>query len=161
MSRIKSMRWLLMGALLWSTLGLALAEPAAACKQLDGSPSSSAKHDCRRTPIPSGQDEQGTLTEADIPTGTGGFFRDYEVQLQDGDSVAIDLVSNEFDPIVSLIKPDGTPMGDNDDSPEGSTNSLLFVRIKESGAYIVRVSSFGETGGGAFTLTVTRLAPID
>ncbi|NEO84645.1 MAG: peptidase [Spirulina sp. SIO3F2] len=114
-----------------------------------------------RTAISSGQDQQDTLTENDIPTGDGGFFRDYEVQLQAGDNVAIDLVSNEFDPIVSLIKFDGTPIGDNDDSPEGTTDSLLFVRIKESGAYIVRVRSFGETGGGAFTLTVTRLAPVD
>jgi hypothetical protein len=119
------------------------------------------KQACTRPVLSSGEARVDTLSEQDIPTGDGGFFRDYQVNLQAGDNVAIDLESNEFDPIVSLIKPDGTPLGDNDDAPGGGTNSLLFTRIKESGAYIVRVRSFGETGGGEFTLTVTRLVPVD
>ncbi|MGB0560313.1 MAG: PPC domain-containing protein [Spirulinaceae cyanobacterium] len=167
MSSVRYKQWLLMGALVCSALsfGVATPTPAQSCnaKSLNEplAQSSSRKQRCQRPMIASGQDQQGTLTEEDIPNGEGGFFRDYEVELREGDSVAIDLVSNEFDPIVALIKPDGTPMGNNDDSPEGTTNSLLFLRIKETGDYIVRVSAFGETGGGAFTLTVTRLAPVD
>lgn len=102
-----------------------------------------------------------TLTEKDIPTGQGGFARDYKVNLTDIDQVAIDLMSDEFDAIVSLIAPDGTTVAENDDGPDGTTNSLLFARIQETGDYIVRVRAFGESGIGSFNLKVTRLRPIN
>jgi hypothetical protein len=101
------------------------------------------------------------LSEKDIPTGQGGFARDYRVTLTDVDQVAIDLISDSFDAIVSLIGPDGTTVAENDDGPDGTTNSLLFARIQTTGDYIVRVRAFGEGGVGNFTLKVTRLRPID
>lgn len=100
-----------------------------------------------------------TLTENDIPTGEGGFARDYHVQLEKGDQVAIDLTSDNFDSMVMLIAADGATIAENDDGPDGTTNSLLFSRITEAGKYIVRVRAFGETSGGKFTLKVTRLKP--
>ena len=101
------------------------------------------------------------LTDQDIPTGEGGFARDYQVELEKGDQVAIDLKSDEFDTVVVLIARDGSTVGSNDDGPEGGTNSLLFARIKETGSYIVRVRTFGVTGGGEFTLKVDRLRPVN
>ena len=100
-----------------------------------------------------------TLTENDIPTGEGGFARDYFVQLEKGDQVAIDLTSDNFDSMVMLIAEDGATIAENDDGPDGTTNSLLFSRINETGKYIVRVRAFGDTSGGDFTLKLTRLRP--
>jgi hypothetical protein len=100
-----------------------------------------------------------TLTENDIPTGEGGFARDYYVQLQKGDQISIDLTSDNFDSMVILIAADGATVAENDDGPDGTTNSLLFSRINEAGKYIVRVRAFGETSGGKFTLKLTRLKP--
>ena len=100
-----------------------------------------------------------TLTENDIPTGDGGFARDYFVQLEKGDQVAIDLTSDNFDSMVMLIADDGATVAENDDGPDGTTNSLLFSRITEAGKYIVRVRAFGDTSGGKFTLKLTRLRP--
>ncbi|MBE9115054.1 PPC domain-containing protein [Lusitaniella coriacea LEGE 07157] len=108
----------------------------------------------------SGNEIDDVLSDKDIPTGEGGFARDYRVSLENGDQVAIDLLSDEFDTIVTLISADGSTVAENDDGPDGSTNSLLFARISETGEYIVRVRAFGETGGGDFTLKVTRLRPI-
>ncbi|MEM8604521.1 MAG: PPC domain-containing protein [Cyanobacteria bacterium P01_H01_bin.121] len=102
-----------------------------------------------------------TLSESDIPTGQGGFARDYRVSLQAGDQVAIDLVSDSFDTIVTLLADDGSTIAENDDGPDGTTNSLLFTRITQSGDYIVRVRSFGEATGGLFTLKITRLRPVE
>ena len=101
-----------------------------------------------------------TLSERDIPTGEGGFARDYLVQLEAGDQVAIDLMSEEFDSILLLLAADGSTIAENDDGPDGSTNSLLFARITENGKYIVRVRAFGETGGGKFSLKLNRLRPV-
>lgn len=112
-------------------------------------------------PLPSGNEVSDTLSDRDIPTGEGGFSRDYSVELEAGDQVAIDLISDDFDSIVMLLAGDGSTIAENDDGPDGSTNSLLFSRITESGKYVIRVRAFGETGSGNFTLKVTRLRPIE
>ena len=108
-------------------------------------------------PLSSEQEITDNLSEEDIPTGEGGFARDYYIDLRKGDQVAVDLVSDDFDTIVLLIGEDGTKIGENDDGTDGSTNSLLFTRIDENGRYIVRVRAFGETSGGKFRLKVSRL----
>jgi hypothetical protein len=102
-----------------------------------------------------------TLTDKDIPTGEGGFARDYTIDLQKGDQVAIDLKSENFDGVLILLAADGSTVAENDDGPDGGTNALLFARITESGKYIVRVRAFGETGGGKFTLKLTRLRAVE
>ena len=99
------------------------------------------------------------LTKDDIPTGDGGFARDYFVELEKGDQVTIDLTSDNFDSMVMLIAEDGAKVAENDDGPDGTTNSLLFSRINEGGKFIVRVQAYGDTSGGKFTLKLTRLKP--
>lgn len=101
-----------------------------------------------------------TLSDKDIPTGQGGFARDYTVKLNKGDNLAVDLSSENFDSIITLLAPDGSTLAENDDGPDGTSNSLLFTRINETGTYIIRVRSFGETGVGSFKLKVTKLQPI-
>lgn len=110
--------------------------------------------------LPATNEVSDTLSEKDIPTGEGGFARDYSVKFNQGDNVAIDLTSDNFDSIVILMAPNGSMIAENDDGPDGSTNSLLFHRITNTGTYIVRVRAFGETGGGNFKLKVTRLKPL-
>ncbi|ESA37839.1 peptidase domain protein [Leptolyngbya sp. Heron Island J] len=102
-----------------------------------------------------------TLSENDIPTGVGGFARDYSVELFEGDQITIDVISEEFDTLVSLIGDDGTTVSENDDGPDGSTNSLLFARISKSGQYTVRVRSYAGQGEGAFYLKLARLREIE
>jgi hypothetical protein len=111
-------------------------------------------------PITANTTVDDRLTVGDMPTGEGGFARDYRINLQAGDQVSIDLRSDEFDTMVMLIGDDGTTIVANDDSTEGGTNSLAFARITESGDYIVRVRTYAATGGGAFSLAVTRLQPV-
>jgi hypothetical protein len=102
-------------------------------------------------------DVPGTLSDRDIPLGDGGFARDYTIQLTAGDQVAIDLISDNFDPVVALLTKEGKTVGKNDDGPDGTSNSLLFARVKKTGSYLVRVQGFSDTSGGNFTLRVSRL----
>lgn len=108
-------------------------------------------------PLVIGSQVKNTLSDKDIPTGQGGFARDYILNLKVGDQILIELKSDKFDTIVTLIGTNGKTIAENDDGPDGTTNSLLFARIVKSGNYIVRVSAFGKIGGGPFTLKVTRL----
>ncbi|HEY9764190.1 MAG TPA: PPC domain-containing protein [Trichocoleus sp.] len=110
--------------------------------------------------LPNSRELTDTLTEKDIPTGLGGFARDYTVYLENGDQVAIDVTSEEFDTLVSLMDTSGTTVSENDDGPDGTTNSLLFARITESGTYTVRVRSYAGQGTGQFFLKVARLREV-
>jgi hypothetical protein len=110
--------------------------------------------------LPDSNEINDTLSDRDIPTGQGGFARDYVVEFKEGDSVAIDLASDSFDAILTLLAENGSTVAENDDGPDGSNNALLFTRISKTGKYIVRVRAFGETGIGNFTLKITRLQPV-
>ncbi|MBW4605829.1 MAG: PPC domain-containing protein [Hassallia sp. WJT32-NPBG1] len=111
-------------------------------------------------PLPNTGEISDTLSDKDIPTGQGGFARDYFVKLTKGDNLAVDLSSDSFDSIITLLGPDGATLAENDDGPDGSSNSLLFTRIIQTGNYIIRVRSFGETGVGTYKLKVTKLQPV-
>jgi hypothetical protein len=111
------------------------------------------------TPIqlPANGQVTDTLSERDIPTGDGGFARDYSIKLTAGDQVAIDVTSESFDTVVILLTAEGKSIGKNDDGPDGTSNSLLFTRIKDTGTYTIRVQGFGETSSGEFKLKVSKL----
>ncbi|MGB3297710.1 MAG: PPC domain-containing protein [Phormidesmis sp.] len=108
----------------------------------------------------SSQEVQDTLSTADIPTGTGGFARDYTIALEADDQITVDAISEEFDTLVTLMDSNGVIVNENDDGPDGSTNSLLFARITEPGTYTIRVRSYAGGGAGPFSLKLTRLRPI-
>lgn len=108
-------------------------------------------------PMPESNQVSDSLTDKDIPTGSGGFARDYLVTFTEGEQVVIDLTSDEFDTIITLIGPDGAAVAENDDAPDGSTNSMLFARVSKAGTYIIRVSPYAGQGIGRFNLKVTPL----
>jgi hypothetical protein len=110
--------------------------------------------------MPGSREITDSLTEKDIPTGFGGYARDYTVYLEDGDQVAIDVISEEFDTLVTLMNKDGNTVAENDDGPDGTTNSLLFARITETGTYTVRVRAYAGQGTGEFFLKVARLREV-
>ena len=112
-------------------------------------------------PIPlEGAELSDELSSADIPTGFGGFAKDYVVNLEAGDQITVDAISEEFDTLVTLMDANGIIVNENDDGPDGSTNSLLFARINESGKYTVRVRSYAGDGAGPFSVKFARLRPI-
>jgi hypothetical protein len=111
-------------------------------------------------PLPASREVNDTLSDRDIPTGAGGFARDYTVNLEAGDQVVIDVTSDEFDTLVILMNKAGVTVGENDDGPDGTTNSLLFARITESGTYTVRVRAYAGQGTGNFYLKVARLREV-
>jgi hypothetical protein len=108
-------------------------------------------------PLPPNGEVKDVLYEKDIPTGEGGFAKDYAIKLTSGDQIAIDLSSEVFDPVIILISAEGKTVSKNDDGPDGTSNSLLFTRIKNSGNYVIRVQGFGETSSGEFKLKVSKL----
>lgn len=113
-------------------------------------------------PIPlEGNEVTDVLSDKDIPTGQKGFARDYVIQTEKDDRLEISLTAEAFDTVVTLLGKDGDVIAENDDAASDTTNSLLFTKIRKSGAYVVRVQSFGGSSGGKFTLKVTKLRPVN
>jgi len=109
------------------------------------------------TAIASGVDVNDILTDKDIPTGQKGFARDYIINVQKDERLEISVTSGNFDTVLSLLDNKGEVVAENDDAVGDNTNSLIFFKIRQSGNYIVRVSSFGGSSGGKFTLRVNKL----
>jgi hypothetical protein len=108
-------------------------------------------------PLSVGNPVKDTLSDKDIPTGKKGFAKDYTVRLAAGEKVTINASSDNFDTFVSLIAADGSVVEENDDGPDGSTNSVIVVKITRTEDYIIRVrASGGSKTLGSFTLKVTR-----
>ena len=124
---------------------------------IDPTPPKSTKLIYTPIQLPTTGEVNDTLSDRDIPTGDGGFARDYAVQLMAGDRVEIDLTSENFDTVAILLNAEGKSIGKNDDGIDGTSNSLLFTKIKDSGNYIIRIQGFGETSSGEFKLKVSKL----
>ncbi len=112
------------------------------------------------TAITSGVDVNDILTDKDIPTGQKGFARDYTINVQKDERLEISVNSGSFDTVLSLLDSKGEVVVENDDAAGDTTNSLIFFKVRQSGNYIVRVSSFGGSSGGKFTLRVNKLQVI-
>lgn len=113
----------------------------------------------KHIPLQVGKEINDTLSDKDIPLGEEGFAKEYEAYFRAGEIVLIELTSDSFDTIATLLGDDGAKVAENDDSSEGNTNSVLFWRFTKSGKYIIRVHAFSPTGSGPFTLKVTRMRP--
>jgi len=144
----------------WNKIGSRTIAAAAIIAGFGMTPAAQAQNLYNPSTFPSSGSINGVLSDTDIPTGAGGFAYDYVVNLNEGDRVELESFSDSFDTILTLIAPDGSMVSENDDGPDGSTNSLLYTRISSTGRYTIRVRAFGAAGTGPFTVKVTRLRPI-
>lgn len=75
------------------------------------------------------------------------YFNAYSFEGSAGQQVVIDMASNEFNPYLILLTPNGVALAQDDDSGGGG-NSQLNVTLPDSGTYIILANSYapGETG---------------
>ncbi|GAB4512545.1 MAG: hypothetical protein OHK0046_12240 [Anaerolineae bacterium] len=101
------------------------------------------------------QDEAEPITIGDTVEGTlgEGEQMDYLFDAAEGDVLLISLESVDFDTYLYLLDSEGDEITNNDDGGEG-TNSLITFQVEQAGEYIVRATSFGQTGSGLFTLSL-------
>ena len=134
---------------------IAIASPALAQRGRTAAPAT----------ITLGQTVEGTLTAASTSTNCtpdGPEVRSYRFQGQAGQRIQITQSADDFDSMVEIGKMDGcsfVSMGSNDDGagPEDGLNSRLVARLPETGTYVIRARSLGDTGVGKFNLTLTAL----
>ena len=95
---------------------------------------------------------RGTLESGDLRGYDGVLYDRYEYEGEAGAAVSIAVDSDDFDSMVYLNNPDGSNLGQDDDSG-GDGNARLDVRLPQSGTYTISVVSFFE-GRGDYVLTI-------
>ncbi|MDY6937441.1 MAG: hypothetical protein SWY16_07225 [Cyanobacteriota bacterium] len=107
--------------------------------------------------------EEGKLEEGD-PTfeSDGSLYDAYTFVGRAGQSISIDLQSEEFDTYLLLVDAQGNKVGENDDTAEGNTNSKLDIVLESNSIYTIVVNGFDSQHKGAYTLTaITQLGTGD
>jgi len=101
----------------------------------------------------------GALTSSDGEAGNGARVDDYLVRFAAGQERFIALDAENFDAVVQVMAVDKRDteetLASNDDGGN-SLNSMLRFKAETGGDYIVRVTSLGNDGRGAYTLRISE-----
>jgi hypothetical protein len=101
--------------------------------------------------------EKGILKEGDtvIPSD-GSLYDAYTWEGKKGDSLIINLESDDFDSYLAVQAPEGQIIAENDDLSPESSNSSLKVVLPTDGIYRIIVNSYDPQGRGNYIITVTK-----
>ena len=99
----------------------------------------------------------GELVNDHLTTSEGKASHRYALSGQAGQRVQIDLKSYDFDTVLTLQKPDGIELYD-DDGGEHGTNSRLLYNFEQNETVTLIVSSLSDDETGAFSITATALS---
>ena len=118
-----------------------------------GSYDVSIQRDVEQAPASGKRVEQGTLSTDDTQLPSGEYADGYEIEGRPGQTVSIDLQSDQFDTFLALMPPRGDTL-ENDDAPGLQGHSVIETTLTELGTYTVIVTSYKAGETGAYTLTI-------
>ncbi len=98
--------------------------------------------------------ESGSLASGDETLDSGEFADVYRVQGRVGQTLVADLSSDDFDPYLIVIAPDGE-QSDNDDYEGDMTRSLVSEPLTQNGEYRVVVTSYQPGEAGSYDLLLS------
>ena len=95
----------------------------------------------------------GRLEAGDVQLDSGEYYDAHTFEAQAGQSVTVDLYSNEFDTFLAVISPGGTPTR-NDDFEGQKEHSQVILVATESGTWSVAATTYKPGEQGAYTLHI-------
>ncbi len=98
-------------------------------------------------------EEELRVGDAVIPSD-GSLYDDYQFEGRAGQTITINLDSDEFDTYLVLIGPDGRALEENDDRNSQTTNSTIRITLPSTGKYRILANTVNNRGRGRYTLTV-------
>lgn len=99
---------------------------------------------------------QGRLAEGSNVLPDGSYYNAYSFEGQSGQSITIDMISNEVDPFLILIGPDQDGLFLQDDDSGGNYNARLSLRLPSSGMYTIVANAYAEGEVGRYQLQLTE-----
>ena len=103
-----------------------------------------------------GETHSGRLEEGDAETDTGRYYDSWAVDGEAGQTLTVEVESDDFDTVLLLLSPDGDTLEENDDDAgTDDTNSRITTRLPTTGRYRVRVTSYGAGEVGAYRVDLS------
>jgi hypothetical protein len=97
--------------------------------------------------------ESGTLATGDQQLTSGEFADLYNVNVDQGETIIVEMTSSQFDPYLILRPPGGTQV-DNDDFEGDRTRSRIEYVATTGGSYDVIATSYAVGESGSYTVTM-------
>lgn len=98
--------------------------------------------------------ETGSLLPGDDIATDGTLFDRYTFEGRAGQTVTIDLQSQEFDTYLALLDDSEQVVAENDDISADNTNSQLVTTLPRNGRYTIIVNGFSVNDQGSYRLLV-------
>lgn len=98
-----------------------------------------------------GANTNGSLASTDCRV-ENSFVDRYELRLDTGTNLTINLASIDFDPFLRVIDQTGTLVTEDNDS--GGSSNARITRFFPAGTYHVAVTSFNVNGTGQYSLAI-------
>ena len=108
-----------------------------------------------QAPIRVGQTLSGRLSRTDQKFSDGSFYKKYGFIGSKGDSVTVELVSDDFDANLLIADASGNTLARNDDGG-GACNARVVFGPRETGNYLIFVNSSAQAELGAYRVSVAR-----
>ncbi|MEL6325966.1 MAG: trypsin-like peptidase domain-containing protein [Cyanobacteria bacterium J06626_23] len=103
-----------------------------------------------------GPQVSGRLDAQSYLLGDNTYFNVYEFSGRAGQRVSIEMASQQIDPYLILVGPDGEDLGQDDDGA-GGLNARIEVTLPQSGTYVVLANTYGAGEQGSYNLSVASL----
>lgn len=101
-------------------------------------------------------DTEGSLTSSDDVLDDGSLYDRYQFSGNSGQRITISLESQDFDPYLILLDPQGRRISENDDISRSDRNSRLVITLPATGIYTVVANSYESNTGGGYTIKVDQ-----
>ena len=99
---------------------------------------------------------QGQLEPGDaIFFYDGSLYDDYPIQGNAGQSIEVELRSDDFDPFLAIVGPRGEWLVQNDDIAVSNNNAALSFTFPDNGTYYIFVNAYSSDGQGDYTLILS------
>ena len=107
-------------------------------------------------PIALGSTVQGQLDDSSNVLPDGSLYNPYRFEGQAGQTITIDMSSQEIDPYLILIAPDRDDFSVQDDDGGGGLSSRISVQLPFTGEYIILANSLAEGELGNYQLSLSQ-----
>jgi hypothetical protein len=97
--------------------------------------------------------ESGTLASGDQQLTSGEFADLYNINVDQGETIIVEMTSSQFDPYLILRPPGGTQV-DNDDFEGDRTRSRIEYVATTGGSYDVIATSYAVGESGQYQVTM-------
>ncbi|WP_052050114.1 trypsin-like peptidase domain-containing protein [Leptolyngbya sp. KIOST-1] len=107
-------------------------------------------------PLALGAVVQGQLNDSSNVLPDGSFYNPYRFEGRAGQTVTIDMSSQEVDSYLILLAPDRDDFSIQDDDSGGNLNARISVQLPYTGSYLILANTVSQGESGRYQLRLSQ-----